>query len=313
MSNIIFPAGYIIDLPSLDMEMMEYYAKQWNLEHTKLEKGLFEGSTFAGHTPHIQLAKVYYSQAFLSKGDFPNGCVVLIYSTNKTPYNFQNRTISANEIIVLTKGDEIDIITSEQMDIYTIVIEENLFYQTFYDFFGDIPRNFLQNKRLFIQPNMISLFNQTINSWMDYLMKEFPALNIKLEYEKIESEILRQFFSCIMFDTLQKDRKRFQVKDVRDLLHKSIDQDINISMLTQEFNISESQLHYAFKLSYGQTPKKYLQMLRFNAVHKELQHADSSQQTVSDIAMKYNFWQMSHFSTEYKKIFSQTPSQTLHE
>ena len=57
MSNIIFPAGFIIDLPHLDMEMMEYYAKQWSLENTKLEKGLFDGSTFAGHTPPYPVVK----------------------------------------------------------------------------------------------------------------------------------------------------------------------------------------------------------------------------------------------------------------
>jgi AraC family ethanolamine operon transcriptional activator len=313
MSNIIFPAGFIIDLPHLDMEMMEYWAKQWTLENTKLEKGLFDGSTFAGHTPRIQLSKVHYSQAYMSKGDFPNGCIVLSYSPNNVPYNFQNRTMLANEMIVMTKGDELDLITSGQVDLYTIVIEEQLFYQSFYNFFGDIPRNFLQDKRFFLQSNMISLFNQTINSWLDYLMRDFPALDIKPEYEKIELEILHQIFSCIKFTPLQKERKHFQVKNVRDLLHKSVDQDINISMLTQEFNISESQLHYAFKSNYGLTPKKYLQMLRFNAVHKELQRADSSQQTVSEIAMKYNFWHMNHFSAEYKKIFSQTPSQTLHE
>ncbi len=65
----------------------------------------------------------------MSKDDFPSGCIVLIYSPNKTPHNS------------------------------------------------------LQNKRLFLQPNMISIFQQTINSWIVYLMKEFPNLSIKPEYE----------------------------------------------------------------------------------------------------------------------------------
>ena len=54
---------------------MQHYSKQWNLEHTKMERGLFEGSIFAIHTPRIQLASATYSQSFMSKGDFPDGCM----------------------------------------------------------------------------------------------------------------------------------------------------------------------------------------------------------------------------------------------
>lgn len=59
------------------------------------------------------------------------------------------------------------------------------------------------------------------------------------------------------------------------------------------------------------TPKKYLQQLRFNAIKKELVFADPNFCTVSQIANKYNFFHMGHFSTEYKKLFGKTPSQTL--
>lgn len=98
---------------------------------------------------------------------------------------------------------------------------------------------------------------------------------------------------------------------VRDFLDQNIHEDIDISMLTKEFDISESQLHHAFKSNYGISPKKYLQMLRLNSVRKELLLADPKHDTVIEIAMKYNFLSMNHFSEEYKKIFGQTPSQTL--
>ena len=312
MSNILFPAGSIQDLTDLDLEMMQYYALQWNLEHTKMEKGLFKGSSFSVHTPHIQIAKVDFSQGIMSKGGFPDGCIVLIFSTTEAVYNFQNKSIPPNEIIMLTKGDEINILTSGIIDIHTIVIEEQLFYKTLYTFFGDIPRSSLQNKRLTIHPDKIRLFHNTVSRWRNYLANELPKQTSTPDYAKIESKILQELFGSLVFISLAKKREKFQTKTVRDLLHEKITQDINISTLTHGLHISESQLHHAFKSDYGITPKKYLQNLRLNAIREELSLAHPRTVTIIDIAQKYNFFHMGHFSQEYKKLFGQTPSQTLH-
>ncbi len=311
MSNIIFPAGFTIDYPSLNIEMMQHYSKMWNLEHTKMKKGHFEGSISAIHTPRMQFGSTYYSQGFMSRGDFPDGCIVLVYSTSEAVYNFQNKSISPYEIIMLSKGDEIDMVTSGVIDVRTIVIEEQLFYKELYNFFGDIPHTSLQNKRLTIKHDEISRFHHTIDLWRNYLTYELPKLTSTPDYSKIESTILQELFNSLSFTSSVKRRKKFQTKAVRDLLHERMAHDIDISILTQELNISESQLHYAFKKDYGITPKKYLQNLRLNAVKKELLLADSKTATVNDIAQKYNFFHMSYFSQEYKKLFSETPSQTL--
>lgn len=311
MSNIIFPAGFIVDLPNLNIEMMQYYSKQWNLEHSKMEKGSFVGNLYAVHTPRIQFSSAYYSQSFMSKGDFPDGCIVLIYSPNDVIYSFQNKSILGNEIIVLKKGDEIDILTSGQINVRTIVIEEQLFYQTFYDFFDDTASATPHEKRFTIKTDMVSVFHQTVNSWSAYLINDFPTLVIKPEYDKIEHEILRQLFSCILLTSSNKKRKKFQTKAARDLLHENIDKPIDIPMITNELNIRESQLHHTFKKDYGITPKKYLHYLRLNAIKKELLLGDPNLNTVNEIAKKYNLFHMGHFSVEYRKLFGETPFQTL--
>ena len=91
----------------------------------------------------MQFSTTHYSQSFISKGDFPVGCVVLLYSTSEVAHNFQNRSIAPYEIIMLSKGDKIDMVTSGVIDMYNIVIEEELCSKELYDFFGDIPQSFL--------------------------------------------------------------------------------------------------------------------------------------------------------------------------
>jgi len=312
MSNIIFPAAVSMDLPNLNMEMMQEYSKLWSLEHTKMGKGHFEGSINMIHTPRLQFATAYYSQSFMSKGDFPEGCIVLIYATKEAVYNFQNQSISPNEIIILKKGDEIDILTSGAMATQTIVIEEELFYKAMYDFFGKIPQSYLANKRLTLHPDKIDLFHKTVSLWKNYLTHELPKLNVSADYMKIEANILQELFTCLMLNPSSKRKEKFNTKKIRDLLHEKITRNIDIAALANALNISESHLHYRFKADYGITPKKYLENLRLNAVHKELQLAYPNVVTIVEIAQKFNFFHMGHFSTAYKKLFAQTPSQTLH-
>jgi len=311
VSNIIFPADCIIDQPDLTIEMMKYYSKQWSIEHDIMGKGLFEGSVSAVHTPRIQLGASYYSQGILFKGDIPDGCISFIYSKNDVMYNFQNKLIQDHEIIMLTKGDEIDLLTSEEINMRTIAIEEQLFNQSFYDFFGSTLSSILKAQRFSIKPDMISVFENIVDSWSAYLTNEFPRQTIQPTYNRIESEILQQLFSCLMFSSPTKKRKKFNTRSVRDLLNRNIEQFIDIPDIAKQLNISESQLHYVFKKDYGMTPKKYLQSLRLNAIKKELLLADPHSVNISNIAQKYNFFHMSHFSLEYKKMFGKTPSETL--
>ena len=316
MSDILFPAGFTVDLPQLDVEMMQHYARMWDVEHTQLGKGVFEGSLFGVHTPRIQLGTSHFSHAIMTKGSFPDGCIVLYYysgglSTDPV-YNFHNRTITPNEVVILTKSDELDLLTYDAIDLHTIVIKKDLFYNTFYTFFADTPDTPIENKRLYLKADKIALFHQTHTSWITYLAEEFPKLINKPSYERIESEILHQLFSCMLFTPATKKRKKFQIKKVRDLLEENITQAADIATITDELNIGLSQLHHTFKKEYGVSPKKYLHLLRLNAVKKELQLADAHSVSIADIALKYDFIHMGHFAAGYKQHFGETPSQTLY-
>ena len=312
MSNIIFPSGYIVDYLNFDLEMFKYRVSEWDLESDQLGKGELRVSLRVVHTPRIQLANTQITQAYMSQGSFPDGGIMLLYVSSKSIINLQNRSTEPREVIIFSKGDEVDFLTSASIDAFTVVIEEELFYKEFYAFFGDTPDVLLQKKRFYLKEDKVLLYQQTVTSWISYLAKEFPKLTIKPEYGRMESEIVRQLFDCMVPAPFLKKREKFQTKAVRDLLQENIDQYIDISFMIKELDISESQLHQAFKKEYGITPKRYLNLLRFNAIKKELLSSDPDSITIANIARKYNFFEMGHFSAQYKKIFGEAPSQTLH-
>jgi AraC family ethanolamine operon transcriptional activator len=59
-------------------------------------------------------------------------------------------------------------------------------------------------------------------------------------------------------------------------------------------------------------PVKFLRALRLNAVRRALKQAAGSERVaVADIAARWGFWHLSHFSADYKAMFGELPSETL--
>ncbi len=74
---------------------------------------------------------------------------------------------------------------------------------------------------------------------------------------------------------------------------------------------SPRKLGYCFQEVLGLSPARYIKAMRLNAVRRELSRADDPGLSVYDVAARWGFWHFGHFSTDYKKQFSELPSQTL--
>lgn len=304
-----FPAGMILNYRNVNIEEMEYRARYWNLERIQMQKGSFRGSMVATHTPRIQLMRSPYSHGVLLKGDFPKGTILIAFVVTNSDVVFQNRLADKHEIKILKSGDEIDFLSNNQSETFTLAIEERFFYASYNAYFDQDFSLHQKDKRIYIHPQLFSCFVKGIVNWIDYLMQNHRQVNS--DYERIESEILRDIFACIGVENDRKTRAKFQVQKARDLLHRSLDEPIGIEKMAQELGISERLLHHAFKATYGFTPKRYYLSLRMHLIRQELLYADPAKKSVTEIILKYNFFNLSTFCEAYKGMFGELPSETL--
>lgn len=59
------------------------------------------------------------------------------------------------------------------------------------------------------------------------------------------------------------------------------------------------------------SPARYIKTIRLNAVRRELRSVSDAHTSVYDIAARWGFWHFGHFSSDYKGLFSELPSDTL--
>lgn len=77
-------------------------------------------------------------------------------------------------------------------------------------------------------------------------------------------------------------------------------------------DVRERALRYAFDDLLGISPYRYLLMLRLTAAHRRLLVADAARgDTVKAIALACGLWDLSRFSEYYRRVFGETPRQTL--
>ncbi|MBU0603811.1 MAG: helix-turn-helix domain-containing protein [Gammaproteobacteria bacterium] len=81
--------------------------------------------------------------------------------------------------------------------------------------------------------------------------------------------------------------------------------------LCGRLHVTRRTLQNHFNCVLGMAPKDYLKRVRLNAVRRELQHGGDPARCVHDIATRWGFWHLGHFSHDYRTLFGELPSMTL--
>ena len=101
-------------------------------------------------------------------------------------------------------------------------------------------------------------------------------------------------------------------KRVIDYLQEHAKELPDMQTLCKVAGTGERSLQYGFRDYLGMTPIQYLRVIRLNGVRAELQGASYNQTKVTSVAVSWGFIELGHFAKEYKKLFKELPSTTLH-
>lgn len=135
-------------------------------------------------------------------------------------------------------------------------------------------------------------------------------------HRRVESTILRHVESVMPASDdcaveLGRKRKSFSlVRQVEQFMWDNLEEPLTLERICESTNCRARSLIYSFKGWFGVGPITYLKILRLNAVHRRLKETRGDVR-IFDIATDFGFWHMGHFSTNYKRMFGVTPTQTV--
>ena len=103
----------------------------------------------------------------------------------------------------------------------------------------------------------------------------------------------------------------FFIKRVEAYIEDHAHEPISINDMAEYAGVSSRSLFTSFRRYRNTSPMRYLKEVRLRYVHEELMRSSVGVETVTAVAFKWGFSHLGHFTTDYKRRFGESPSETL--
>lgn len=160
-----------------------------------------------------------------------------------------------------------------------------------------------------------ALFSRWLSSTLTQLAQTLdPPSKEALTQQLLEDCLYLLDNACVCLDrgALQRrTEERSVMKRIGEWAADSPEETLNLLELSQVAGVSLRQVQHAFKAYTGMTPTHWLRLRRLNSAHRELLSRTPMETTVAEVAMNWSFWHLGRFSSSYRALFKELPSETL--
>ncbi|WP_426200697.1 helix-turn-helix domain-containing protein [Pseudomonas sp. TWP3-1] len=160
-----------------------------------------------------------------------------------------------------------------------------------------------------------ALFSRWLSSTLTRLTQNLdPPTREALTQQLLEDCLFILDNACICLDRGAMQRRaeeRLIMKRVGDWAADSPEETFNLLELSQVAGGSLRQLQQTFKAYTGMSPTQWLRLRRLNSARRELLARSAAETTVAEVAMNWSFWHLGRFSSSYRALFKELPSETL--
>ncbi len=90
------------------------------------------------------------------------------------------------------------------------------------------------------------------------------------------------------------------------------DRALYVPEICAAIRVPERTLRLCCQEQLGMSPKHYLTIRRMQLAYRLLLASSRGEVSVTEVAMRFGFWHFGRFATEYRDLFGESPSATLH-
>lgn len=318
MSLISFPHPVIPQYPNSfrcvsgirELAQHSQILTDWSLRYDQLSQGPFEGNLKEAWLDGIQFYEEQLSRAVFQTGETRGETLCLgVFNQLSGDTRWMGKPLTLDDITWSYRGGELMLQTPEHSSLLVLSIPLNMLD----DFDEELPRMVCSVHHADLSARIRQQIVSTLQNLMVHPL-HMANRQARLQFQSDIRGLAFDFFNVVQQHTepvkysLQKAQK--VVTKAQDALLAHPDTPFTVDLLCQMTHTSRRTLQNCFESVTGLSPAMFLKNMRLNAVKRLLVMGDESL-NISEIAARWGFWHLSQFSTDYKRLFGELPSQTL--
>lgn len=313
------PFRFFVDASFDDFDAFADAARAWQLDFMQLDRGGFQGILQQCGVAGAQIGRARFNRKLEQHGESPKGMRTFVIPVNRDlALNWRRQDVGGNHLLVFPDAREMQSVSNDSFDVVTFSLEMHLLDRAL-ERWGDADVS-----RLIQSQEVISLSPEACEDLRASCLSCFNRLGGSLDQFTQGSldDVLRESLPMKLVQAISRTvsvkervpelRKRSQaLSRACDAIVEHAHVPITASWLYSVAGVSERTLQYAFQEKFGLTPKAYIQAYRLNQVRKRLRVSSRVNHGVVDAANRWGFWHMGQFAGDYRRMFSELPSETL--
>lgn len=302
----------IQSLSLFDADALSEAVRSSSLEHVQLEQG-----NFRAELKHINLGRLVidsgcYTRKLIARGVFPAGNIILgCVLDSREEGSVNGYRFRHNDVVIFPEGAELDYIMPAATSWCAIQLTETLLEEV--GCAGMRPNEIrVLPGNWYLAQLMGSLVNRrSPDSAAGVARTGLPPLANEENLLDQIGHVLNRYFGEDA--NVRRPSLHNRMSIIRQFEHKvreRIHTVIRIPELCTELGVSNRVLEYLVKDDIGMTPKQYVNVMRLNAVRRELLEINKKDRTILNIANRYGIKHLGRFAADYRRQFGELPSRT---
>lgn len=300
----------LVDAVFDDLDRFTETVRDWDVDFRLLDSGGFSARIKQLATSELLLSYARFGKRLNQAGGIPNGYRTFgIPGPNCSEFWWRGQQIGPNDLLIFPLGSELRSVSHPAFEVFVISVKEDLLERISEALKVPLKSIFHRGTR-----DVITLSSERA----DRLRSHAVNLLFNLQDGTILHTESMQFVAKLVSTMGTFPAKSPVLARKRDIAVDRVVEFVRLleapshdmATLCQISAVSERTLQYGFRERYGISPSTFVKRWKLNTAQRMLS-ASNNGSSVGDVASKLGFWHQSQFSSDYRRLFGELPSQTL--
>lgn len=307
---------------ALDVDEHADNLGEWDQSYDQLSAGPFQGTLCEVWIGDMQIFREITTQSVLEQGYAWKGARLFGIPMAMTGSgSFCDRSINDHGILSVGPGSEFSLRSPKEFDVIGVAIKEENYQRVVASLedAGSRRMSSTDGATVIRCESGLRELRVFLDALFDVLDDHAAILSHPTAQKTIHSALLGHICDSVQTASdmpaphLTYQARKAVVDRARHHVLSKPYEPVTIAELCEVLHVSRRTIQYCFQEVLNTNPIQYLRTMRLNCVRRELRDRNPAVTQIQDIAARWGFWHLSHFARDYRIMFGELPSDTLHK